>query len=150
MQQYQKTLWENNKTIIDAEKLNKLEEQTSNLTLALTTNQKKIDSVITTLDTASKDIETIQTTMVNKANENAIEELKTQLKSVSNEMNTLKSELDDLKIKTANSINDISLDKNKLNFYSNGTLIKTIELPKSESNTIAACDMFKCDELSCS
>ena len=58
MAQYNKTMWINNETVVDAQKLNKLENQMHLITQSSITNSERLATVEDLVDTKIDDVKT--------------------------------------------------------------------------------------------
>lgn len=129
---YQKTLWENNKTVVDAEKLNKVEDGLYDLTLASIESNKAIDKLNSDLGTKAN--------INHTHNDLATSE---DLNSALDALETLKAEIHQEFLKY---FDDADIDENNmLNLYSNGQLIKSLQLPGRA--LAAVCGEVLCGEV---
>lgn len=132
MKNYDKTLWENNKTIVDAEKLNNVEDQIQVLTLTTVKNNDRL--------------QIIEDTLPMKANvDHTHQELHNTLVTLERKFNSL---IEELGQEFGKYFDDVVLEGTTLHFYSNEELKKSIELPTIASNEARAiCGEAICGEV---
>lgn len=133
MKSYEKTLWENNKTVVDAEKLNNVENQIQALTLTTVKNNDRL--------------QIMEDTLPMKANaEHTHPDLHNDLIALQEELEEIKSELG---LELGKYFDDVTLEGDILNFYSNEILIKSIKLPAVSSGEAvrAICGEALCGEV---
>lgn len=118
---YEKTLWKDNITVVDAENLNKMEDTLFDLSLAASENSKALEIVEEKLNMKSN----------NGHTHNDLASLK-DLELIREEINLVDEELDSLKGEVSEEfkkyIDNAEIDEdNVLHLYSNGKLLKSIE-----------------------
>lgn len=132
MKSYDKTLWENNKTVVDADYLNNIENQVQILTLNAVQNNSSIQYIEDTLPMKSN---------INHTHD----DINSNLEELITEFNTLKEELG---TELSKYFNDVRLVDNILQFYNDNTLLKSLELPAVSSPKIRAiCGEVLCGEV---
>lgn len=132
MKNYDKTLWENNKSIVDADKLNNIEDQIQILTLTTARNNDRL--------------QVLEDTQIMKANiRHTHDELHGNLVILERKFNSL---IEDLNQEFGKYFDNVELEGTTLHFYSNEELKKSIELPTIASNeAIAICGEAICGEV---
>ena len=132
MKNYNKTIWQNNVTVVDQEKLNNVENQIQALTINSIQNNNRI--------------QTIEDTLPMKANViHEHEDMLDYISSLEDNLNNLKAEL---RNEFSKYFDNVELEENTLHFYSNNVLIKSIELPSIASNEVKAiCGEVICGEV---
>ena len=146
---YVKTLWENNKTVVDAENLNKIEDELYNLTVATVSANKDIDNIKDELSMKAninhthtdlnEKVEDLEDTLSTKADVDH-----THL-DLDEKIQSLKEEIF---IEFNKYFDDVTIDEdNYIHFYSNQVLIKSLKLPTSTSKEVKAiCGDILCGE----
>lgn len=144
MKNYDRTLWENNKTVVDAEKLNNIEDQVNILSLVSVDSNQRLEVVENTLPMKSN---------TDHEHDDLIssEELDSELTST---VTILRAEIELLKTEVYKEFkqyfDDAEVVDDMLNLYSNGKLLKSVKLPKGQTSiSEAICGMFLCGELNC-
>lgn len=147
MRNYDKTLWENNKTVVDAEKLNNVEDQLQVLTLTAVKTNDRLQTIEDTLPMKAN------TDHTHKEYEDLHEDLHNNIEALHQELqeqfNNLKEELEEeLSNNFGRYFDDVQLEETTLHFYSKGEIIKSIELPAvAVQETIAICGEVICGEI---
>lgn len=175
MRDYNKTLWENNVTIIDADSLNNVENQLSSLTAAQTKDIKDIEDLQAQMPLkASKDhthpeyvsqqdiSEIIQDVSAIEgeitAINDSIDSVEADMHGVRGSISAAREEIvalgnalqDEIRTSISEFYDNVELTDTFLEFYSNGVLKKRIELPTMISPNIAAvCGEFLSGEVLC-
>ena len=157
MRDYNRTLWENNKTVVDAENLNNIEDQLLTITSAIAGEIEKVKVIEDTLPMKANvnhthdDLATIAdvngirkqiTTMSDRisSNESNVQEA---IKSI----NTLK---DELKLEFKKYYDNAVIENNTLKLYSNNVLLTSLKLPVGQAATMKSiCGNFLCGEANC-
>ena len=134
MKNYNRTLWENNKTVVDAEYLNNIEDQVQILTNATIEN--------------SQDLEIVKETLPMKANLHHTHDDLISNAEVISHINALKEEL---MLEFNKYYDNADIVGDTLNFYSNGILLNRLKLPSMQTPEVrqAICGLFLCGELNC-
>lgn len=136
MKNYNRTLWENNKTIVDAEYLNNMEDQI--LIITNSVNQE-IDKV-----------KVIQDTLPMKANINHThEDLATTI-----EIEKIKTSIENLELELKEEFNKYynhaEIEDNTLKLYSNEVLLTSLKLPIGQAPVLKSiCGQFLCGQVKC-
>ena len=136
MKDYNRTLWENNKTIVDAEYLNNMEDQ-----LLIITNSvnNEIDKV-----------QVIEETLPMKANINHTHEdlaTTTEIEQIQASIEILKLELRE---EFKKYYDNAEIEDNVLKLYSNGVLLTSLNLPVGQAHVLESiCGEFLCGEVNC-
>lgn len=133
MQNYNKTLWENNVTVIDADKLNNIENQMDALTRVQGQDAEQFIEVKNMISL--------------KANaSHSHEKYESEIAVLDQELRQLKAEISD----TAKYFDEVRLDGLNLVFYSKGVEAQSIKLPSNLSPSARAmCGEFLAGELNC-
>lgn len=157
MKNYDKTLWENNKTIVDAEKLNNIEDQIQIITNTVIEDSQQIEVIKETLpmkaninhihdnyasntevDSIRENIETMSNTI--SSNQSDIEAL-------TNSINVLKTELQE---EFKKYYDNAEIEDNVLKLYSNNVLLTSLTLPVGQAPALKSiCGDFLCGDLNC-
>lgn len=140
MKDYDKTLWQNNKTVVDAEKLNNIEDQVQSLTIGTGDINNRLQTVEDTLPMkAAKDH-----THDNYAN---VMHTHNEFNDITESIELLKTELQE---EFKKYFDNAEVEENILNLYSHGVLLKSLELPVGQAPSIKAiCGEFLCGESNC-
>lgn len=152
MKNYDRTLWENNKTVVDAEKLNNVEDQLLVLTDSFIVNDKRIQVVEDTLPMKANTNHThseyalVDHTHEDLATNESLKDYSTKAElelaknTLESQINVLKSELNE---EFKKYVDNVEIEGNQLKLYSNGKLLKTITLPETQTPAVKAlCGSF--------
>lgn len=136
MRNYNRTLWENNKTVVDAENLNNIEDQVQILTNTTIEN--------------SRDLEIVKDTLPMKANINHThDDLATAI-----DIENIRNSIEELKTELQQEFNkyydNAEIEDNTLKLYSHGVLLTSLRLPVGQAHQLRAiCGEFLCGDLNC-
>lgn len=134
MKDYNRTLWENNITIVDAEYLNNMEDQ---LLIITNTVNQEIDKV-----------QVIEETLPMKANANHTHEV------LDAEVEKLKASIEKLKRELREELKKYydyaEIENDTLKLYSNNVLLTSLKLPAGQGQLIeSTCGEFICGQIIC-
>lgn len=140
MKDYSRTLWENNKTVVDADNLNNMEDQLLIITGSL---KEEIDRV-----------QVIEDTLPMKANVNHTHDDLAKVVDVDNIRIQLQSSIDSLKLEIQEEFkkyyDHAEIEDNVLKLYSNNVLLTSLELPVGQAPALQSiCGEFLCGEEVC-
>lgn len=136
MKDYNRTLWENNKTVVDAEYLNNMEDQLLILTGSLNQEMDKVKIIEDTLPMKAN----VKHTHEDLATTAALDEIKASIE-------TLKLEL---KEEFKKYYDHAEIEDNTLKLYSNEVLLTSLKLPVGQAPALQSiCGEFLCGEVNC-
>lgn len=150
MKDYSRTLWENNKTVVDADNLNNIEDQLLIITGSLGEEVEKIKIIEDTLPMKANinhthdDLATIEDFNSMKIEiDTAIDDTTTELLSCIDELRT------EIKNELKKYYNNVDIQGNTLYFYTDSS-ITAIQLPVAQAPAIKSiCGDFLCGEQTC-
>lgn len=151
MRDYNRTLWENNKTVIDAESLNNIEDQLLIITGSMFEDSERMKVIEDTLPmkaninhTHDDLATTVSIDKVKSDLENSINIVKTDLIS---SINTLKAEI---QTELKKYYDHAEIEDNILKLYSNNVLLTSLTLPVLQNPAMKSiCGEFLCGDLNC-
>lgn len=150
MKDYSRTLWENNKTVVDADNLNNIEDQLLIITGSLGEEVEKIKIIEDTLPMKANinhthdDLATIEDFNSMKIEiDTAIDDTITELLSCIDELRT------EIKNELKKYYNNVDIQGNTLYFYTDSS-VTAIQLPVAQAPAIKSiCGDFLCGEQTC-
>lgn len=150
MRDYNRTLWENNKTVVDADNLNNIEDQLLIITGSLGEEAEKIKIIEDTLPMKANvnhthdDLVSIEDVNSIKSDlESSIDNTTTELLSCIDELRT------EIKKDLRKYYKDVDIQGNTLYFYSD-EMVTAIQLPVAQAPIIKSiCGEFLCGEETC-
>lgn len=133
MKNYDKTLWQNNQTVVDADYLNNIEDQVQILTLNSIKNNEKLQVIENTLP-------------MKAAKDHNHREMEEDITSLETRFEELKEHIG---FDIGKYFDDVRLEGNILHFFSNGILLKSIALPTANDEVKAICGQIVCGQVVC-
>lgn len=172
MRDYNRTLWENNKTVVDADNLNNIEDQILVITGTMAEELERVQIIEDTLPMKAninhthEDLATIKNldTIKNELT-SSINDVKTNVDIVTENVDTIKTDVNGLKAELISSIESLKLEikeefkkyydhaeieDNVLKLYSNNVLLTSLQLPIAQAPILRSiCGDFLCGDLPC-
>lgn len=153
MRDYNRTLWENNKTVVDAESLNNVEDQLQVLTVNSVDNNSRIAEIEITLpmkaniNHSHEEYSLKEHTHNDFTTNEEFGKIKGDVEALIAEFNKLKEELGS---EFKKYFDDAAVEEDMLHLYSHGVLLKSLKLPKGQGPALASiCGEFLSGDLNC-
>lgn len=157
MKDYNRTLWENNKTVVDADNLNNMEDQLLIITGSVAGQLERVQVIEDTLPmkanvnhthtdlATSADTSEIKGQIISMSNR--ITNSEASIQEAINSINSLKAELS---LEFKKYYDNAEIENNILKLYSNNVLLTSLTLPVGQAPAIRSiCGDFLCGELNC-
>lgn len=150
MRDYNRTLWENNKTVVDADNLNNIEDQLLIITGSLGETIETVQIIEDTLPMKAnvvhthEDLATVEDVSTLRLEvDNSIDEATSELLSCIDELRT------EIKTDLSKYYNNVDIQGNTLYFYTDSS-VTAIQLPVAQAPIIKSiCGDFLCGEQTC-
>lgn len=172
MRDYNRTLWENNKTVVDADNLNNIEDQLLIITNSMAEELERVQIIEDTLPMKAninhthEDLATIENLdNIKNELESSINNVKVNIDNITQDIDIVKIDVKGLKTELISSIESLKLEikeefkkyydhaeieDNVLKLYSNNILLTSLQLPVGQAPTIKSiCGEFLCGEEVC-